>query len=132
MNNKIQFSTTDSSSYREPLCVSDNKGYPLFSPLCNPDYVSQQVIDSGSYKERIGYNDSECKITPLVAPKAQVKQYDDKPSAFDWFKDPTYSERVKIRKLGLDDVALDKNPSVLMYHQLKTMEKAGGSLLQTL
>ena len=117
-------------SYREPLCLADNKGVPFFSPMCNPDFRPVEIKEERVIKHAWG--DASCRVTPLQQPKAQVEQYTDKESAYDWFKDPTYAQRISIRKKGLDDAALDVNPSLRMYHQLKTMEKMGGSLMQTL
>ena len=119
-------------TYREPLCTADNKGTVMFSPLCNPDFQKEYQKIEITQQRRQGWGDVPCHVTPVQKPQAQVKQYTDAQSAYDWYKDPTYSQRVAIRKVGLDDVALDKNPSLLLYHQLKSMEKMGGSLLNTL
>ena len=124
-------------SYREPLCEYDNKGVKFFSPLCNPNVVQllqqqQQQQQQSFEQERRSWNDIDCKVPPVHYPKPQVKQFTDKESAFDWFKDPTYSQRAAAKKQGIDDSLLETNPSLIMYHKLKLQEKVAGSLMQSL
>ena len=120
-------------SYREPLCTQDEKGRALFSPLCNPNYQAPPSMNIEDTRKRTEEFDKNlCQIRPVEPRKAQVPQYDDSQSAFDWFKDPTYAQRLSMREKGVDDAAADTNPSLVLYHKLKTIEKVGGSLYQTM
>lgn len=120
------------TSYREALCTADNKGRALFSPLCNPNYRPPAGVTGGHVESKDISIDQSCRVKPVEQRKAQVSQFDDAESAFDWFKDPTYAQRVAMRKKGVDDAVADVNPSIVLYHKLKTMERLGGSLLQSM
>ena len=118
------------ASYREQLCTLDERGVKYYSPLCNGNMVSDTTDTRHTYE--MVPPDVGCKVTPLKQPSPQVPQFDDSPSAKDWFKDPTYAQRMAAKKLGLSSTAIEKNPSLELYHRIKTMEKVAGSMLQTL
>jgi len=135
MNQKPKKTVTWSNdTYREPLCVADNKGYPLFSPLCNPNFVMPEMRND-QYQQRklVSYGENEeCQIPSVAQPKAEVPQYTDYESAHGWFKDPSYAQRATLRKLHMDETSLDTNPSLQLYHKLKTMERVAGSMMQSM
>jgi hypothetical protein len=114
------------ASYREPLCELDNRGIPVFSPLCAP----HAKVDTAPVK--FPMPKTECDIKPVEQRRPRVSQFDDAPSAHDWDKDPTYAQRIGVRRRGLDDGILDTNPSLAEYHRIKTMEKVAGSLMQSM
>ena len=118
-----------SATYREPLCEYDNKGVKFFSPFCDPNYKPPQF--NTLTPQRV-WPDVDCKVPPLDFPSPLVKQFTDKESAHDWFKDPTYAQRIAVRRPGGDDNILDTNPSLQLYHKLKLMEKVAESLMQSL
>jgi hypothetical protein len=73
-----------------------------------------------------------CRIKPIETNKTIVSQFNDSSTARDWFKDPTYSQRINIRKKRLSDAVIDTNPSLQEYHRIKTLEKLACSTMQSM
>jgi len=123
------------TTYREPLCELDTRGVPFFSPLCDPNLDKSKLYEDMSDKRSFSQMkplEAGCKITPLEPRRAQVAQFDDSSSAHDWFKDPTYAQRMNARKRGINEAVLESNPSLQEYHRIKTMEKVASSVMQSL
>jgi hypothetical protein len=119
-------------TYREALCTKDDKGVKFFSPLCDPNFRNSNLRNGSQSQQTFSkVHVDDCSVTPLIQPSPQVPQFTDKASAFDWFKDPTYAQRVSARKHGIRRDILETNPSLRMYHRLKSKEKFAGSLIQT-
>lgn len=116
-----------SDSYREPLCEYDNKGRKFFSPVCTSNYQPPQHDIQSKVRTNVDHH-----LQKLQHPSPKVKQFSDKESAHDWFKDPTYAQRISARKQGVDDNVLDTNPSLQLYHKLKYLEKTAESMMQSL
>jgi len=116
------------STYREELCNKDERGIPLFSPYCQPG----RTIDVNLTKQVTStYGDLNCHISPVYFPKPGKQFVDEKNSAKDWFKDPTYAEQVAMRMEGIN-IESNKNESLKLYNTQKTMERVSASLMQTL
>ncbi len=135
------------STYREELCNKDEKGIPVFSPLCKPGrtvdtnltyQVSNQDLQK-LYKERLlaEQNDNLCYIPPVHYPsKHAVRSFDDSNSANNWFNDPTYAQHVARRQYvpgkGIQENHDKDSASLQLYHVAKTMERVAGSMMQSL
>ena len=119
------------TSYREPLCTIDERGVKYYSPLCNVDSTKVTVADTRQTHQMFP-PDVGCKMKPLRKPSPQVPQFNDAPSAHDWFKDPTYAQRMIAKKANVPESVIESNPSLQMYHRMKTMERVAGSIMQTL
>lgn len=120
------------STYREELCNKDERGIPLFSPLCKPGRtvdtsISHQVLR----RPQEGSNGDYCHVAPVQYPNPEVPQINDSISAKDWFKDPTFAQtsayRLKTGTFGQPNV----HPALADYHKVKEMEKIAIGLLTT-
>lgn len=138
------------SSYREKLLDNDERGIPVFSPMCNPDatfiqdtnsfhlnnfktsksrFDSIESINSNLNSEFIKSDNSDydCKVSNVYFPVENNNQFPKNTTSHDWFSDPTYAEIVAMKK--------EENPSnenLKTYRLEKAMEKITKSLMQTL
>jgi hypothetical protein len=120
------------STYREELCNKDERGIPLFSPLCKPGRTVDTKLSSQVVRSTWG--SLNCYIPPVPYPSASVNssQVSDADSARDWFKDPTYAQTVAMRSQGLDYDRVKVHDALERYHINKAMQKAGVALMETL
>ena len=110
------------SSYREELCVKDQRGIPVFSPLCIPE----RTIDE-SLTYQVNETHKFCEIPSVMFPTLDSNNTSLGNSSKDWFSDPSYAQRIAA---GSNRIA--ENASLQLYHRQKTIEKNTSSLLQTL
>lgn len=116
------------SSYREEICNQDERGRSLFSPYCRPGRTIDTNLTDKVRVKGSTFGDLDCYIPPAVIDLPLKNKHDDN-SADEWFKDPTYAQRILMRE---KDIENDENPSLKLYHKIKSIEKSSASMLQTL
>ena len=129
------------STYRENLCNKDEKGVSVFSPLCfsgkkvNYDLHNQTSLNI-SKNENSKTIENKCYVSPVEYPKKSSSSLDDSESAKNWFKDPTYAQRIAnrvyVKNAGIFDNFNNESSDLQLYHLKKSMERTSGSLMQTL
>jgi hypothetical protein len=124
----VPYDTSD--TYREPLCTADDKGIRMYSPYCNRQMPAPQNIIQRKQQQSL-FNNTGCIINPVQPLHPELNRFYDGATAHDWFKDPTYYERVALRKKGLNEMLLDTNPTLQEYHLIKKMELTASELMQT-
>lgn len=119
------------ATYREELCNKDQRGIPIFSPMCAPGRTVDSSLSNSVGEKSFNnskYGDLDCYVPPVNYPQT-IYKFDDSASAKDWFNDPTYAQLSAAKN---QRKVLTVPPALQIYQNKKASEKAAISEMQVL
>ena len=109
------------ASYREQKdeASENDRGVPIFSPLCAPDYMA--ALKQNENKQDLRWGVPKVPpVTPTRPAHPQVFQFDDSASAQGYSLDPSYAQRAAVPSRLLPQDTL--SPPLALYHRMKAAE----------
>ncbi len=107
------------TTYRENIPTNQDHGVPVFSPLCNPNFLA--ALRQNETQEDIRWGVPKVPPpSPAQPPLSNAYQFSDLRSARDFSLDPTYAQRTEVTHHILP--ADSTLPALALYHKLKALE----------